>query len=164
MPQGTVSINPSAREITGSNPERQDFIIQPLSTPAEKWSGYFCARFDTDFVGYGVANNGTQKDEQREGEGTILSGYVKFGPKTKIVNVRVGVSFISVDQARKNLDAEVPDGTSLEVTAKKTRTEWAEKLDRIQISGATEAETQVFYTAFFHTLQVRLSVLYIWWG
>ena len=164
MPQGTVSINPSAREITGSNPERQDFIIQPLSTPAEKWSGYFCARFDTDFVGYGVANNGTQKDEQKEGKGTILSGYVKFGPKTKIVNVRVGVSFISVDQARKNLDAEVPDGTSLEVTAKKTRTEWAEKLDRIQISGATEAETQVFYTAFFHTLQVRLSVLYIWWG
>jgi putative alpha-1,2-mannosidase len=70
------------------------------------------------------------------------------------VNVRVGVSFISVDQARKNLDAEVPDGTTLEETAQKTRTEWAEKLDRVQISGATTEEKQIFYTAFFHTLQV----------
>ena len=156
LPQGTISIDPSAREITGSNPERQDFIIQPISTPATKWSGYFCARFDTDFEGYGVANNGTHGDGVKEGKGSILSGYVKFGSKTKVVNVRVGVSFISVDQARKNLDAEIPDGTSLEEIAKKTRTEWAEKLDRIQISGATTAEKQTFYTGFFHTLQVSI--------
>jgi putative alpha-1,2-mannosidase len=154
LPQGTISIDPSVREITGSNPERQDFIIDPISTPATKWSGYFCVRFDTDFEGYGVANNGTQQEGEKEGKGSVLSGYVKFGSETKVVNVRVGVSFISVDQARKNLDAEVPDGTSLEETAKKTRTEWAEKLDRVQISGASTAEKQVFYTAFFHTLQV----------
>jgi putative alpha-1,2-mannosidase len=92
----------------------------------------------------------------------MLSGYVKFGPKTKTVNVRVGVSFISIDQARKNLNKEIPDGTSLEETAKKTRTEWAEKLDRIQISGATTAEKQIFYTGFFHTLQVgNLSPLFV---
>jgi len=155
LPQGAVSIDPSAREITGSNPERQDFIIEPISTPATNWSGYFCARFDTNFEGYGVANNGTQKDGEKEGRGSILSGYVKFGSKTKVVNVRVGVSFISVDQARQNLDAEVPDETKLEETAKKTRIEWAEKLDRVQISGATTEEKQVFYTAFFHTLQVN---------
>jgi len=154
LPQGTVSIDPSAREITGSNPERQDFIIEPISTPATNWSGYFCARFDTDFEGYGIANNGTHRDGEKDGKGSILSGYVKFGSKTKVVNVRVGVSFISIDQARKNLDAEVPDGTKLEETAKKTRMEWAEKLDRVQIFGATTEEKQVFYTAFFHTLQV----------
>lgn len=153
LPQGTISIDPFAREITGSNPERQDFIIEPISAPATKWSAYFCARFDTDFEGYGVANNGTHKDGEREGRGSMLSGYVKFDSKAKTVNVRVGVSFISVDQARKNLDAEIPDGTSLEETAKKTRAEWAEKLDRIQILGATNAEKQVFYTGFFHTLQ-----------
>ena len=158
LPQGTISIDPSVREITGSNPERQDFIIAPISTPATNWSGYFCARFDTDFEGYGVANNGTQKDGEKEGKGSMLSGYVKFGSKTKVVNVRVGTSFISVDQARKNLDSEVPDGTRLEETAKKTRVEWAEKLDRVQISGASTEERQIFYTAFFHALQV--SIIY----
>ncbi|OBZ74826.1 hypothetical protein A0H81_05381 [Grifola frondosa] len=74
-------------------------------------------------------------------------------PRTRQVSVRVGVSFISVDQARKNIDAEVADGTSLEETARETRAAWAEKLDRIKIEGATAEDNQVFYTAVFHTLQ-----------
>ncbi|KAH7923196.1 glycoside hydrolase family 92 protein [Leucogyrophana mollusca] len=152
-PEGTIYINPSAREITGSNPERQDFIIAPLSTPAKKWSGYFCARFDQPFSSWGVAQNGTLHDGVSNGNGTLLSGYVKFGGGHKQVNVRIGVSFISIDQARKNLDMEIPDGTSLEKTAKETRKAWAEKLDRIKLEGATKADKETFYTGFFHTLQ-----------
>lgn len=70
------------------------------------------------------------------------------------MNVRVGVSFISVDQARRNLDREVADGVGLEETARGTRAAWAEKLDRVQVQGADEADREVFYTAFFHSLQV----------
>jgi putative alpha-1,2-mannosidase len=150
-----LSIDPVALEITGTNPERQDFIIQPTSAPATGFTGYFCARFDTDFVSWGTANNGTLHPGQKEGNGSTLSGYVFFEPKDKLtVTVRVGVSFISVDQARKNMDAEIPDRTSLEETALKTRASWADKLNSIRIEGATEDELQTFYTAFFHTLQV----------
>lgn len=152
LPVGTISINPSVREITGSNPERQDHIIQPISTPATNWKGYFCARFDADFETWGVSNNGTVKKGEKEGQGTMLSGYATF--KAKTVNVRVGVSFISVEQARRNLDAEIPDGTPLEETARKTRAAWAEKLDRVHLEGATTDQLQTFYTGFFHTLQV----------
>ena len=155
FPLGTLSIDPDAREITGSNPERQDFIIQPTSTPATGFSGYFCARFDTAFSSWGTANNGTLHPEQKEGQGAVLSGYVTFDSShTLTVNVRIGVSFISVEQARKNLDSETPDGSTLEETASKTRALWAEKLNSIQIEGATEDELQVFYTGFFHALQV----------
>lgn len=65
------------------------------------------------------------------------------------------MSFISIEQARRNLDREIPDGETLEATARKTRAAWAEKLDRIQLEGATEKQKTIFYTAFFHSLQVR---------
>lgn len=155
LPEGTITIDPAAREITGSNPERQDFIIQPISTPATNWSGYFCARFDADFESWGISHNGTVKAGEKDGQGTMLSGYATF--KATTVNVRVGVSFISVEQARRNLDSEIPDGTTLEDTARTTREAWANKLDLIQIEGASTDEMQTFYTGFFHTLQARVS-------
>lgn len=150
-PFGTVSIDPSRQEIMGSNPERQDFIIGPNAAPS--FRGYFCARFDAPFTTWGTATNGTLHVGETSSNGTMLSGYVAFTPDTHVVNVRVGVSFISVDQARKNLDTEIPDTTTLEQTAKKTRTEWAEKLDRISVEGGSEDDLTVLYTAVFHSLQ-----------
>lgn len=152
FPKGAIAIDPAAREITGRNPERQDFVIGP--SPAPSFAGYFCARFDLPFASYGTAQNGTIAENATSGEGTLLSGFARFAEGTKVVNVRVGVSFISVEQARKNLDTEIPDGTTLETTAEKTRAAWAEKLDRIKVEGATEEENEIFYTAVFHTLQV----------
>ncbi|KAI0735964.1 glycosyl hydrolase family 92-domain-containing protein [Earliella scabrosa] len=150
-PLGSIAINPAQREITGHNPERQDFIIGP--SPAPRFAGYFCARFDTPFASFGIAQNGTNAEGVAEGRGAMLSGYARFARGTRRVEVRVGVSFISIEQARRNLDAEVPDGTALGRTAERTRAAWAEKLDRIRIEGASEEESEVFYTAVFHALQ-----------
>jgi putative alpha-1,2-mannosidase len=155
-PSGSITIDPAACEISGSNAERQDFIIGP--NPAERFSGYFVARFDAPFVSFGTTRNGTVRAGERaardhgDGEG-LLGGYVIFRPETRTVNVRIGVSFISVEQARRNLDSEIPDGTRLEQTAKKTRTEWAEKLDRVRVEGGSQEQLETFYTAIFHTLQ-----------
>lgn len=156
-PLGTIAIDPKAREISGSNAERQDFIIGP--NPATNFRGYFCARFDQPFSSWGTAVNGSLSQNNTSGEDKLLSGYVTFSDHTKVINVRVGVSFISVEQARKNLDTEIPDGTTLEHTAYKTRKEWAEKLDRVKIEGASEEDAGTFYSAVFHTLQVRFHHL-----
>ena len=89
----------------------------------------------------------------------MLGAYARFessGPT--VVDVRVGVSFISVDQARKNLEAEIPDGTSLEQTAQATRAQWAEKLGRVKVEGASADQRATFYTGIFHTLQVSLCM------
>ncbi|OSD01869.1 glycoside hydrolase family 92 protein [Trametes coccinea BRFM310] len=150
-PHGSIHIDPSRREITGHNPERQDFIIGP--SPAPSFAGYFCVRFDVPFETFGVAQNGSVQENVASGSGALLSGFARFAPSTKRVDVRVGVSFISVDQARKNLDTEIPDGTTLEQTAERTRSAWAEKLDRVQVEGASQEESEIFYTGIFHTLQ-----------
>lgn len=157
-PSGTIAIDAAAREITGSNPERQDFIIGP--NRAEGFSGYFVARFDAPFVAFGTTQNGTVRASEIARDGTMLGGYAIFPQDIHIVNVRIGVSFISVEQARRNLEKEIPDHTTLEQTAKTTRTAWAEKLDRVQIQGGSRGQLETFYTALFHTLQVfSLSIL-----
>ena len=151
-PIGTVHIHPERHEICGSNPERQDFILGP--SPAPSFAGHFCARFDVPFDRYGTTQDGIVHVGEKTREGKLLGGYAMFGKETKVVNVRVGVSFISISQARANLDNEIPDGTTLESTAEKTRAAWAEKLDRIQIEGASDEDRETFYTAVFHALQV----------
>lgn len=151
-PSGSVSIDAAARTITGRNPERQDFIIGP--NPAPGWAGFFCARFDAPPASVGLAQNATLAENATRGDGALLAAYYRFAEGTTEVGVRVGVSFISEEQACSNVEREVPEGTSLEETARKTRAAWAEKLDRIQVEGADDDERKVFYTAVYHTLQV----------
>lgn len=153
-PLGSVLVDSSRRELTGYNKERQDFLIGP--NPAPTFAGYFCVRFSEPLVEWGLASNadGQLSPRQISRNGTQLSAYVRFNETVETVDVRVGVSFISVDQARMNLDLEIPDGTTLEETARNTRQAWAEKLDRIDITGATADQDSVFYTAVFHSLQV----------
>ena len=83
---------------------------------------------------------------------------MKFDSSSKRVEVRTGVSFVSVEQARRNLEIEVPDGTSFESTVEELKDAWLEKLGRVTIEGvnqASEAHDQrtVFYTGLFHALQ-----------
>jgi putative alpha-1,2-mannosidase len=142
------------------NPERQDAPSPPLY-PATHFSGYFCARFDTPFTEWGTTtHNDTLNSGASYGHGPELSAYVRFGDTQRgktVITVRVGVSFISIDQARLNLDNEVPDGSRLEDTATNTRALWKDKLDRVAIEGASLEDKETFYTALYHTLQVRLA-------
>lgn len=150
---GEITIDPVRREIVGWNPERQDSNLGPFT--ATDFKGYFVARFDTDFTAYGVANNSTLTENSVSGVGEALSAYVQFpmGLATPVINVRVGISYISIDQARQNLDAEIPDGTSLEETAASTETLWAQKLDLVELTGASEDDLVIFYTSMYHALQ-----------
>ena len=120
---------------------------------------------------YGVVQNATIRPGMLDGSGELLSGYALFPADTTgkvTVTVRVGTSFISVDQARQNIDAEIPDhGTeqmrdartarpqTLERTAQITRSAWAEKLDRFALEGATEEQKDIFWTGIAHALQVK---------
>ena len=51
-----------------------------------------------------------------------------------------------------NLNVEIPDGQTLEVTSNQTRSQWGEKLDRLQVTGGSSSNNTVLYTSFAHTL------------
>ena len=73
------------------------------------------------------------------------------------VEVQVGVSFVSIDNARKNLNAE-QNGFEFEKVVKEGHDEWAHTLDRVTVEGGTEDQRRVFYTALYHT-QIHPTVL-----
>jgi predicted alpha-1,2-mannosidase len=148
---GHVSIDAANREIVGWNPERQDDVLGPFT--AADFKGYFVARFDQDFASFGTSNNSTLSEGALTGDGEELAAYVRFAEGTKQVNMRVGVSYISIEQARVNLDTEIPDGVSLEDTAAAVADKWSEKVDLVKITNATEDQLAIFYTAMYHALQ-----------
>ena len=69
---------------------------------------------------------------------------------TSEVEVSVGVSFVSIKNARENLDVE-QRGKSFDDMARLADEEWEKTLGKITVEGGTEAQKRVFYTALYHT-------------
>ncbi|KAL5364450.1 glycosyl hydrolase family 92-domain-containing protein [Aspergillus floccosus] len=153
---GEVHIDPTLQEISGYNPERQDYRLGP--DKAASFQGYFVARFSQPFESYGTTVGNQTFDGARHRHGRFTGAYVRFAPSTTRVELRVGVSYVSVEQARTNLDLEIPNTQSFNTTVQKVETAWLDKLDRVRIEGvnATDADHDprtIFYTGLFHALQ-----------
>ena len=65
--------------------------------------------------------------------------------------VRMGVSFVSTENARENLDRE-QHGLSFDELRRAARNQWNSDLGRIKVSGGTDEQKTVFYTALYHAL------------
>ncbi|KAI0126089.1 glycoside hydrolase family 92 protein [Xylariales sp. AK1849] len=153
---GQVHIDPQRREISGSNPQRQDYRLGP--DRPDSFRGYFVARFSEPFTSYGTANGANISEGANSASGGSTGAYVKFSSNTARVEVRTSISFVSIEQARRNLDIEIPDGTGLDDTVHTVQSGWLEKLGRITIEGVnvTDADHDprtIWYTGLFHALQ-----------
>lgn len=71
--------------------------------------------------------------------------------KGEQVEVSVGVSLVSIDGARRNLNEEQAE-KSFETLRNEARETWQKELSRIEVEGGTEDERTVFYTALYHLL------------
>ena len=115
--------------------------LQPEMTGIEaQWSG--------DSGEYKLYRNYT-----REIMGDDIGFYFALGevePGTE-VEVKVGISYTSIENARKNLEAEVARHSFDEVRAAAHNT-WDKALGRIRVEGGTEEDRTIFYTALYHSL------------
>ena len=159
-----VSVDASTRTITGSVTSGN---FCGYLSPAGRHSYYtlhFVAVFDRPFTTVGTwqndavhpqvirASGGTTYGAEGYPPAGIGSGaYVGFAPGST-VTVRVAISYVSLANARANLAAEQAAGSSLESVAQAARDTWNAALRRIEISGGTETERRVFYTALYHSL------------
>lgn len=67
------------------------------------------------------------------------------------VEVQIGVSFVSIENARENLRVEQSDKKFDQIRAE-ARKRWNDQLSRILVEGGTEEQRGVFYTALYHAL------------
>ena len=138
--------------------------------PNESYPVYFVAKFSKPSNEYGIWKN-TIKYKGIEGQwmpyngkkrlykgynkeiiGDSIGAYMSYDFKkpTQVV-VRVGVSYVSIDNARENLDKET-NGLSFDEIQKETARNWDELLSKIKVEGGTKDDKTIFYTALYHTL------------
>ncbi|MDR1343585.1 MAG: GH92 family glycosyl hydrolase [Prevotellaceae bacterium] len=81
-----------------------------------------------------------------------------FDRSVKTVCLRYGISYISVEQARRNMEAEVA-GSSLDDVAQKARGIWNSTLGKVEVEGGSDDQKATFYTALYraHERMVNIS-------
>ncbi len=102
---------------------------------------YFAAKADKEIVSYEIT-----------GDESDLGIDINFGDiKGESVELKLAVSFVSVENAKLNLDAET-DGLGFDDVRIKAVETWDDKLSVIRINSSDEEIMKVFYTALYHSM------------
>ena len=111
---------------------------------------YFDAKFSRPFSSFGAANDTVPVAGARIDSGKALRAFVRFAAGERLV-VKVALSSVSVEGARRNLEAEAPrwDFDSLRLAAARA---WNAELGKIEVDGGTPAQTRTFYSALYHAM------------
>jgi predicted alpha-1,2-mannosidase len=148
--EGNVQILPESNEIVGYNSDRHSYMLGP---DMPNFKGYFAIQFSTPFSGWGVWENNAVIDGASKRVGDHIGAYVFFDRKEEsAIQLKIATSFISVEQARMNLQQEIPDW-DFNAVVQKNRHAWNAYFDRVRIEGGTEDQKVCFYTALYRTLQ-----------
>jgi predicted alpha-1,2-mannosidase len=121
---------------------------------------YFAAEFSKPFAYYGTFDTDYKTPESGSGifpykngeNGDKIGAFVCFRTSEKEqILVKVGISFVSIEGARKNLYEEIP-GWDFDLVRKNAKETWNKELSKIKIDETSEEKKQIFYTAFYHSL------------
>lgn len=105
------------------------------------------AEWDPDDNRYKIYTN-----YRKEMSGDDIGAWFTFDAvEGEQVEVRMGVSFVSIANARENLEKEQGDRHFDELRAE-ARARWNADLGRISVEGGTEEQRRVFYTGLYHLL------------
>ncbi|UCE14198.1 MAG: GH92 family glycosyl hydrolase, partial [Candidatus Heimdallarchaeota archaeon] len=97
---------------------------------------YFHAMFSKDFSYENVT------------EGALISYSTENNEQ---IHIKIGISFVSMEQAELNLLEEIPDWNFTKVREEASK-EWKEALTKIEVTGGTDEQKEIFYTALYHSL------------
>ncbi|HEV7330473.1 MAG TPA: GH92 family glycosyl hydrolase [Flavisolibacter sp.] len=85
-------------------------------------------------------------------EGKHLGFYTEFATRAgEQVLLKSGISFVSMEGAKKNLQAEIPHW-NFETVHQQARKRWNEALSKMTVKGGTKDQKTVFYTSLYHTM------------
>ncbi|MEO8777447.1 MAG: GH92 family glycosyl hydrolase [Rhodanobacter sp.] len=126
---------------------------------------YFVAQFDQPFtVGGAWVDDKVTKGAATASGGTTYGkkgffpigrgsgAWIGFGNQGAKVTMRVGISYVSLTNARANLQAEIPRGASFASVRDAAAAAWNKALGGIAIDGGTSDQRTTFYTALYHVM------------
>jgi predicted alpha-1,2-mannosidase len=107
---------------------------------------YFYAETDVDIV---------RSQYKDTGKKNVL--LLNTGQGVQTVSFRYGVSYISVEQAKQNLEKEIP-AWDFDAVKENARQTWENALSLIRVEGGTEAQKRVFYTALYRCYERMVDI------
>ena len=113
---------------------------------------YFVAEFSRPFLESNLAINDQISPGTTDARGTNLKAAFRFSTTDgQPVLVKVALSAVGIEGARKNLAAEIQDWDFDRVATEASRV-WNAELNRIEATGGTETQLKNFYTALYHSM------------
>lgn len=112
---------------------------------------YFVAQFSQNFSSVDFIDNGSLVSSKKVEEGNNAQVILKFGKSTgKPIIAKVGLSIVSIENARLNLQNDVKD-FDFDKVHKDARELWNNALSDIIVEGGSENDLKNFYTAQYHS-------------
>ncbi len=89
---------------------------------------------------------------KKEMHGKHLGFFSEFPTKkNEQVLLKTGISFVSVENAKENLEQDIPDW-DFEKVYENTHNLWSKSISNIEVEGASEKDKEIFYTAMYHAM------------
>jgi predicted alpha-1,2-mannosidase len=140
----------SPTEVGGSTSVTGGWNKQPNS-----YTVYFYAKTDAAAASWGTWLNGRAQAGNAQASGGArerAGAWLSFGTRTgQQVLMKIGISFVSVEQAKRNADLEI-HSFDFAATEAGAVAAWEKVLGRVELKGAKAEEAQMFYTALYHTM------------
>ena len=138
--------------------------------PEESYPIYFVVKLSKPSLNFGIWKNTSKyegfekqfmpyngktrlyKDYRKEVIGDSIGAYMSYDFKEPTdVEVKIGVSYVSIENARNNLIKETNE-LSFEKIYQQTKLSWDNLLSKIDVEGGTNNDKTIFYTALYHAL------------
>ena len=112
---------------------------------------YFAGELSRPFEGWGIATDDGAAQPIQEAKGANVKAFFSFEPGGEPVLVKIGISAVSISGARQNLAAEIPQWDFSKVR-EDADIAWQKELNKIQVTGGSDAQLKTFYTALYHSM------------
>jgi predicted alpha-1,2-mannosidase len=140
------------KEISGMS------LLKATSRRKKDTPVYFVAQFSQSFSAIGGWEGEEVFESTDAVQGVDVGAFVRFETHADTpVLMKVGISYTSVDGARKNLHAELPHW-NFDQVVQESKTDWDSHLSRIQVEGGSDRQKTKFYTDLWRSMLGRRIV------
>jgi predicted alpha-1,2-mannosidase len=131
------------------------YFVAKFSKPADEFGVWKKTKKYDGVEGQWMGYNGKKrfyKNYKKEIIGDSIGSYFTYNFDTPTqVELKIGVSYVSIQNARENLEKET-QSLSFDAIYKNTASQWNQLLSKIEVEGGTKEDKTIFYTALYHTL------------
>jgi predicted alpha-1,2-mannosidase len=143
----------SDTEIEGESEQTNDQIYT-----FQKYKLRFVIRFSKPFDSMGgwVGTSITPDTKEIAGNGDV-GAFVNYQTaEGEVIQVKTGISYVSIEQARLNLDTEMNRfGWNFDAVRRNARDTWSNLLMKIEVEGGSDTDRIKFYTNLYRSFVAR---------